>query len=367
LHHEQMIAMPVQFSIREEEVISLLNKIRKFRDGFQGQRLPCYVISHDPLIIVSYWQDFFDQKEAFASYEAMGRPIYLFAMLGWHRETPERAIELAAQVGALAAIAPSVRTSFLCNSPAEESLISEQGLSCTHCHQNAFLDETRYRVTAARKRPYEAVYVARITPFKRHELASGIGSLSLIGDWHDYEKDYKDLVMQTLPSASWRRRVPSPLIYRYMNAAQTGLCLSAEEGAMFVSAEYLLCGLPVVSTPNLGGRDELFTEPFALTAAPSAEAVSEAVAWQIGQRHNPLDIRQAVIEKMHHHRKVFQRLVQSIYDAQRIDRDFSSEWAAVYTHKLGIRCSVSVPRRWRRGLVKRTVRNSDNRFGAVKV
>jgi len=315
---------------------------------------------------VSYWQDFFSQKQEFAHRQNGGQPIYLFAMLGWHRETPQRARELAAEVKALANAAPHVQVAFLCNSPAEQKLISEQGLSATHCHQNAFLDETRYRVTGTRKKLYDAIYVARITPFKRHELASDISSLRLIGDWHDFEQDHKDRVMQTLASAHWRRRVPSPLIYRELNAAKTGLCLSAEEGAMFVSAEYLLCGLPVVSTPNLGGRDELFTDPFSFTTEANARAVSEAVAWQISRRHNPLDIRRAVVEKMQHHRRVFQALVQSIYDAQHIDREFSTEWSSVYTHKLGIRCSVPPPKRWQRCLVTRKSGRGDKDLQAAE-
>ena len=74
--------MPVQLANRHDGVTSLLNKFRSFRDGIEGQKLPCYVISHEPLIIVSYWQDFFDQKQEFASYQSNGRSFYLFAMLG---------------------------------------------------------------------------------------------------------------------------------------------------------------------------------------------------------------------------------------------------------------------------------------------
>lgn len=40
--------------------------------------------------------------------------------------------------------------------------------------------------------------------------------------------------------------------------SRCGLILSAEEGACFAAMEYLLCGLPVVTTPNIGGRDEFF-------------------------------------------------------------------------------------------------------------
>ena len=44
---------------------------------------------------------------------------------------------------------------------------------------------------------------------------------------------------------------------RHLNRARVGLCLSAREGAMFASMEYLLSGLPIVTTPSMGGRDSL--------------------------------------------------------------------------------------------------------------
>ncbi len=323
---------------------------QKITKSWQPETLPCYVISRIPLIMVSYWQDFFNHKEAFAAHFEPGRPVYLIAMLGWQRETPQRAAELAAEVDVVAEIAPSLRVTFLSNSPTEEHLITGAGLNAVFCHQNAFLDERRYRVVPTMHKQYQAIYVARITPFKRHQLASGISSLRLIGSWHDYEQQYRDTVMRALPRAHWQEKAWARRMYRHMNAAHTGLCLSAEEGAMFVSAEYLLCGLPVVSTPNIGGRDHLFTDPFAITVSPDPQAVAEGVAWQISQGHDPHDIRHAVIEKMARHRSTFCMLIQSIYDAEGLDRDFAQEWPLIYTHKLGIRCRLPWPRRSRHSL-----------------
>ena len=62
-----------------------------------------------------------------------------------------------------------------------------------------------------------------------------------------------------------------------LNRARVGLCLSAAEGAMFASMEYMLAGLPVVSTPNLGGRDFFFDPDYCLTVPANAGAVRAAV------------------------------------------------------------------------------------------
>ena len=203
-----------------------------------------------------------------------------------------------------------------------------------------------------KRKRYDALYVARITPFKRHELAAGITSLRLVGSWHGYESSYRDAVMRQLAHAHWREQVWSPLMFVEMNRARTGLCLSAEEGAMFVSTEYLLCGLPVVSTPNKGGRDHLFPPEFALTVEPTVPAVADGVARQIARHFDPRAIREATLALMRPHRDNFVALVQSLYEAEGCDRDFSSEWPQVYRHKLGIRCRVPPTVTRRRGLLR---------------
>ena len=53
---------------------------------------------------------------------------------------------------------------------------------------------------------------------------------------------------------------------------------------------------------------------------------------------------------MQYHRSVFRKLVQSIYDAEGLDRDFADEWPAVYTHKLGIRCRMPWSKRRQQSL-----------------
>jgi glycosyltransferase involved in cell wall biosynthesis len=326
--------------------------LRKLKQLLLGEALPCYIISREPAIIISYWHDFFEQMHDCVACLPTGKPVYILAMLGWHRETEARVDELVENVNNLKTLAPHVNPIFLANSPNEESLLKAQNLETVLCHQNAFLDEKRYKIIPGIHKLYDAIYVARITPFKRHELAAAIPSLRLIGTWHDFEQDHYDKIMNMLPQADWKYKVPSRLIYREINAARTGLCLSEEEGAMFVSAEYLLCGIPIVNTHNLGGRDEMFTQPYALTVEPTADAVAEGVKQQIAANYNPDDIRNAIIEKMQLHRQTLVQLVQSIYDKEGANRDFRLEWPKVFIHKLGIRRSVPLHTRFTRILTK---------------
>lgn len=318
-----------------------------------GDALPCYVLSRNPLVLVSYWQDFHQRRDLFidACKEYEGN-IYVLAMLGWHRETAERADALRDEVAQLRHADSRFEAIILTNCPREQSLLAARRLRAVFCHQNAFLDERRYRVDMRIRKSHDALYVARITPFKRHMLASELSSLRLIGSWNEAERAYRDEVMLRLPQASWQENVRAPFMYREMNRVRTGLCLSAEEGAMFVSAEYLLCGLPVVSTPNLGGRDQLFPPDFALTVEPSPRAIADGVEQQIDQGHDPRAIREATLALMRPHRDALVDLLQSIYDVECIDRDARMEWPTLFRHKMGIRCRVPLTVRQRRSLFR---------------
>ena len=119
---------------------------------------------------------------------------------------------------------------------------------------------------------------------------------------------------------------------------------------MFVSAEYLLCGLPVVSTPNLGGRDQLFPADFALTVEPEPAAVAAGVAQQLARRFDPRDIREATLARMAPHREALVNLLQTIYDSEGVSRDAAAEWPTTFRHKMGIRCRVPPQVRITRGL-----------------
>ena len=45
--------------------------------------------------------------------------------------------------------------------------------------------------------------------------------------------------------------------------------MSSQEGAMYSSVEYLLCGLPIVSTKSTGGHDVFFTDTNCIIAEDS--------------------------------------------------------------------------------------------------
>lgn len=318
--------------------------------------LPCYIFSRKPLILAAYDTDFIRNADQFLPCFAAEPDVYLFLQLGWQHETPKVVDPFAARLREILAKAPNLHLTILANSPKEVEVLSGLGFHTVLCHQNAFLDESRYRIATGTDREFDAVYIARITPFKRHLLSVGIPCLYLIGDFYVYtpqEGEYIEDVRKKLKHAVWERIVSAKKIDRAISRAHCGLCLSAEEGAMFVSAEYLLCGIPVVNTPNIGGRDELFP-PFAVkTVEPDAEAVAEAVREFCASAPSPEAIRKAVLEKMEPHRRLFRSMLNEILSrAHEQNPSIPAEFTGKLPHKLGLRTARMPWVNWKHGLAR---------------
>jgi glycosyltransferase involved in cell wall biosynthesis len=328
-----------------EFAISVFNRIFNY--------LPCYIINHEPLIIISYWRDFDITRNDFIKALQNRKDVYILIQIGWQRETPERAREIVNTIAKVHSQHQGMHFTFLCNSPAEQENLANHGLDAVFCHQNAFIDENLYPVIPNAEKLYDAIYIARVTPFKRQELARNIKTLRLIGWTSPQEKEYFDSVMASMPQAEWSINVASSKIYNEINAARAGLCLSEEEGAMFVSTEYMLCGIPAVTTRNRGGREHLFPENAFCYVEDSPEAVAEGIYKMIKDSPPPQEIRRACIEKMHEHRRIFIELVQKIIDSTGTNLEFKQNWNKVFIHKFGLRRRISIWKKIKNGIKRK--------------
>jgi len=325
--------------------ISVLNRVFSY--------LPCYVISHKPLILITYWHDFVITKDEFLASLSEHKDVYILIQIGWHRETSERAQELVDMLAELKEQRDGLHFTFLCNSPHEEEVLKAKGLNAVFCHQNAFIDEKLYPIIPDAKKLFDAIYVARVTPFKRQELARDIKTLRLIGWTSPLEKDYFDQIMTDTPQAKWTCNIASNKIYREINAARVGLCLSSEEGAMFVSAEYMLCGIPAVTTKNLGGREAIFPEKAFCYVDETPESVAKGVYKLIKDSPAPSEIRKNYIKNMYKHRQIFIQMVQSIIYSSGENFNFEKQWDEVFIHKFGLRRRISIWTKIKRGIKRK--------------
>lgn len=312
--------------------------IKDVKDYLKNNNLGCYILSKSPLILISFWYDFYKNQQRLGQKLPKDEPVWFFFSIGNYK-SEELARGVKKQIDEVSAIYPNYHFWFMNNSAEEDENFKKAGLNSIFANHNTFLDESRLRVMHKKKK-YDAIYLARFTPVKRHYLAKDIKKLFLIGSYKPSEEDYYRESLQILDHATHKEKVLGLFVTNYMNMAHVGLALSDLEGAMYASSEYLLSGIPVVSTPSLGGRDAFYKEPYVKIVEPDPAAVAEAVYEFIKHPPDPYFIRKETIKIMEQQRQDLIDVVQGIYKSVGKDVDFTEEWKRVFVNKLGLRTRI---------------------------
>ena len=98
---------------------------------------------------------------------------------------------------------------------------------------------------------------------------------------------------------------------------------------MFSCGEYSLCGVPVVNTKNLGGRDTLLPDFAVKYADDTADSVAENVAYWVDNPIPPQEIREGFLKLALPQKAMVQDLINSIAGK-----------SVFLPHKLNIRCRL---------------------------
>lgn len=246
---------------------------------------------------------------------AGGRPFFLVMPTYWDVAASQR--DYSAIWGKARLLYPEA--TMLCLVPRREdvALLATLGIDALHCHQNAFLDETIFRPDKSAAKRYGAVFNANSAAFKRHELAWGVRQLALItyilGDdgvasldgyrnlaFSNYDRDARTVT--TLTAAE---------VASVLNQSHCGLMLSEREGANFASAEYMFCGIPLLTTPSHGGRHALYSSSQVRVVAPTPAAVEAGVACCVDWPVDPDELHaQALAKAIPYRRRLLDWLSQ---------------------------------------------------------
>ena len=81
---------------------------------------------------------------------------------------------------------------------------------------------------------------------------------------------------------------------------------------MRASMEYLMCGVPVVSTHSIGGRDRYYQTPYAILVPDEAEAVRDAIGELRRRTLNKLAVRDHIGRIVEFERKNFLAAVNAL-------------------------------------------------------
>lgn len=184
-------------------------------------------------------------------------------------------------------------------------------------NQNAFIDENVFNIINGIRKEFDAIYNGRLRPVKRHFLAKEVGEnykLALLVGHHT--STVGNISETEVPNNVFRNQVhlKKPQVVELLNKSRVGLALSGAEGACFASSEYLLCGVPVVSTFCSGGRQEWYNDYNSIVTPPDPAAVNKAVAELLNNPRDPYEVRRSHLEMMYAHRQKFiDRIILQVF------------------------------------------------------
>ena len=173
--------------------------------------------------------------------------------------------------------------------------------------------------------------------FKRPYLAKKVDNLAYIKgalyNKHD-EYDYSELPCKFINE----NIISMDQVIDIYSQSYCGCIFSAQEGACYSSSEYLLCGLPVISTESLGGRDTWYTQYNSTIVESDENSVKNAVDNIINKYNNGLinndKIRNDHIKFSLEMRNNFNNYVQQIFNEYHIDINASDYLNTKFIHKM---------------------------------
>ena len=241
---------------------------------------------------------------------------------------------------------------FVCNTPEDVALLQQHDEAAFFCNKTANTSESIFRPLDDAPLDFDAIYNAQLVPWKRHELSLDIASCGFLF-YRDATgqgpTDWDPSIIARHAAAAPGHVFINPLhengvpvrlvaseVNRHLNRAGVGLCLSGREGVMFASTEYLLAGLPIVSTPSTGGRHIYYDEEYCWIVPPDPRSVAEAVYALKAKAISRTYIREKTLRRLEADRARFLGLINSILEASGAARRLSMPWPL----------KASVTRKW---------------------
>jgi len=253
---------------------------------------------------------------------------FFFVSLGWHFDN-YLTYESAEALKILGVDKSKFKILF--NDFQSKNLFEQYGFHGEIVNQNCFLDFEQFNIRQSEKL-YDAIYTARFVSFKRHYLASKVPNLALVAG-NSWQSKEEELEIPKYAFLNDKRLTPEEVAIK-ISESKVGLILSESEGACYSSSEYLLCGLPVVSTWSNGGRSVWLNDYNSIICDANPDAVEKSVTDLIKKKRDPKVIREMHVRLSNYFRKNFinlhDQVLASVND-KKIAKDY---FFKNYKHKL---------------------------------
>lgn len=221
---------------------------------------------------------------------------------------------------------------FLFNSTQEKIFLEEKGFFGELINHNSWLDENIIKSEVLEKE-YDAILVSRQSDFKRHYLANKVNRLALVAGGNSGNSPS---LSYPLPPHIYNndKQLNAEEVCKKINQSHCGLILSALEGACFSSSEYLLCGIPVVSTKSFGGRDFWYNDYNSIICDENVDAVAAGVEFFKNNPRDRIKIRQDHMALAQKQREKFIVILQVVFDKYKLKINAKDYFEKNYFHKM---------------------------------
>jgi glycosyltransferase involved in cell wall biosynthesis len=217
---------------------------------------------------------------------------------------------------------------FMCPSNHNMMICKNLGYSYILCNHNCFINEKTFHIkndNGDSNRLYKAVLNCRPEKWKRPYLAKKVDNLAILKGYNFRKDDYYDLNLLNPIFINNDIRLNENEVVDIYSKSMVGLIFSEKEGACYSSSEFLLCGLPVISTKSVGGRDEWYNEKNSIICEDNEESVLECVNMAINKlksgEFNRNEIRSNHIIQSYQHRMNMINYTYDLFIKHNIDED----------------------------------------------
>tara|TARA_B100001250_G_scaffold92747_1_gene77187 strand:- start:8542 stop:9657 length:1116 start_codon:yes stop_codon:yes gene_type:complete len=250
---------------------------------------------------------------------------------------------------------PKHKIIFLLNTPEEYHYFKSMGINCRFINHNAFVDPNIFKPRNSIKK-YDIIYNGRLEMVKRHYLLKSCKNISLLSASvlrSDYLKiKYLNYLKSIIPDADILNfDYPLKLselssfedipildpegVSNVINKAKIGVILSYKEGACYASMEYLLSGIPIVSTANIGGRDIFFDKRFCKTSLSNSYSIKKTVSNLLSDNVSSDLIRSVTLDKIQLHINKMKKLLDEIFlEYGVLNINIDEFWEKIFLNKM---------------------------------
>lgn len=196
----------------------------------------------------------------------------------------------------------------------------EYGFDYIFCNHNCWLDYNLFKILDDEDKNYDLVINCRPeNNFKRPYLASKVNNIAFIKGYLYNKNDFYDYTQLNCKYIN-ESIIDIDEIVKIYNQSYCGGIFSEKEGACNSSSEYLLCGLPVISTRNKGGRDIWYNKYNSIIVEPDEYAVLDAVNYfTTNCIIDKEKIRNEHIKLSDEMRNIFNEKIQEIFNLNNIN------------------------------------------------